>query len=141
METLNEHDQHVARVAADLAIKELRPLVKESLALGHRVVKAVGVIGLILLIGGTVGWKIADDQTDKIQQSRLDGFRDSCRANNERNRRTKLKLGQVSTGGPSGGQTKADLRRQIEATKQLIDALAPVTKDCDALARSRVSTR
>lgn len=149
MQTLNEREQHVARVAADLAVSELHPQIRRSLDGLHKVVRAVAIISAIVLVGVTLGWIAVQRQTQAIQHSRFTVTRDGCRETNGRNRETILKLGQTSAGGPYGGQTSKDLERQLQASKLIINAILPThpstdpanpdPRNCDQYARDRIA--
>lgn len=144
METLDKHDQHVAIVAADLAVERLRPLI-------HRVIQAVAIVGLILVIGVTAGWIIVQSQARAIQTSRFEVTRDNCRATNERYREVILALGQVALTNPRGGLTKKEQAQQVESTKFLLQKMLPThpssdptkpdPRSCEQFAHEAVSTQ
>lgn len=131
---LTEREEQLLDVAAERAMRRFAPQ--------HiRLIKAVAAIGAILLVGTTVGWIVVSDVVDSIQRSRYELTRDNCRDQNDRNRATILKLGEVSSDGPTTGRTPSEaLRRQIDASKKLIDAIIPYRPDCEAYARSRIQS-
>jgi hypothetical protein len=133
METLDPHDQHVAQVAADLAVRKISPLI-------HRVIRALAIGGVLLVGGVTGGWLVVQDQARAIQDSRFKASRDSCRAQNGRNHETLLALGEVTPGVNTSRMSTRERDRQIAATTFLINKIVPYRPNCDAVARKAVAT-
>lgn len=143
METLSEDEQHVARVAADVAINRLKPTL-------HKFMVAIAIVGGILLVGVTAGWLIVQSQARAIQTSRFEATRDNCRATNERYREVILALAQVTPTAPRGGLTRKEQAQQIESTVFLLrkmlpthpssDPTKPDPRTCEQFAHDAVAT-
>lgn len=103
----------------------LRALVVATLALG---------VVSILLIGAN------SKRVDEIQQSRVEITRQTCEAQNDRNRKTIAAYDvRIAAAKASGELSREQLARLSESrafTVALVDALAPV-QDCDDLIRER----
>lgn len=137
MKTLTEHERHIARVAADLAIDELRPpLHRFRTAIGAVVVLVVAAI----VVGGLLLQGEAKSRSNAIQHSRFEASRDNCRAQNERNRETLLGLDRVAATQPSSGESKRARARQLAATKFLINQIVPYRANCTLVATRATAT-
>lgn len=134
MRDLTDREQLVARKAANLAVHIVEPTI-------HKILRSVVIIGLILIIGGVVGWKVVSDQADAIQRSRLDVARDTCQETNKRYKETISGLNKVSSSNASSGQTPKELKRQVEASKFLIKKILPVQDNCQEWAKKRITTK
>lgn len=130
---LTEREEMLLDVAAARAMTQFGPQ--------HiRLVRSVAAIGAILLIGMTFGWVAVSDNVDAIQRSRLELTRNNCKDQNDRNRATILKLGEVSSGGSTGRPPSSAMKQQIDASKKIIDAIIPYRPDCEKFARSRIKS-
>jgi len=129
---LSERESKLMDLAEERAMRRFDP---QHL----RLVRAVAAIGVILLIGTTVGWVAIDAAVDSIQQNRYELTRDGCLDQNGRNHETLLRLAEVSHDGPASADLTERERRGIEASKVLINAIIPARPDCEAYARSRIS--
>lgn len=76
------------------------------------------------------------DLAGKIQDERVRNVRQNCVDTNERNAKTKARIRELAR--PRTERAAKETEERLKATFLIIDALAPVRPDCEAVVRQQV---
>lgn len=124
----------------DLHAAEIEARFSRWFVVGLIAFSIIAVTSGVALIGYGLVLRSQADFTRDIQQQRREATFDTCKETNDRNKHTKQALlagsGKDQLNAPDGA-AKLEIRRRVQVTFALIDALAPV-QNCDKLVAIRV---